>query len=96
MMVSSTSAASSGIAPDRNWPSRCAAWREVSWLPGFGRLSSARDRTAVTMDATVMTMAAMPRTGLGLRRMVANAPSRISPSPSGRSGMTPGLGVASP
>ena len=48
------------------------------------------------MDAIVMTMAAMPRTGLGLRRMEAKAPSRISPSPSGRSGMTPGLGVASP
>ena len=44
----------------------------------------------------VMMMAAMPRVALGLRRMVANEPSRISPSPSGRSGITPGLGAESP
>ena len=43
----------------------------------------------------VMTMAARPRMALGLRRMEAKAPSRISPTPSGRSGITPGLGAAS-
>jgi len=43
----------------------------------------------------VMTTAARPRMALGLRRMEAKAPSRISPTPSGRSGITPGLGAAS-
>ena len=37
------------------------------------------------------TMAERPSIGAGLRRMVVIAPSRISPTPSGRSGMTPGL-----
>ncbi len=46
--------------------------------------------------ATVLTRAARPTIALGLRRIVLKAPSKKSPSRSGRSATTPGLwtGVA--
>jgi hypothetical protein len=40
------------------------------------------------------TIAEIPRIGFGFHRMAVNAPSRISPIVSGRSGMIPGLGAA--
>jgi len=46
----------------------------------------------ITADA-VSSSAAMPSVALGLRLIDVNAPSRISPTPSGRSGMTPGFGA---
>ncbi len=46
----------------------------------------------ITADA-VSSSAAMPSVALGLRLMDVNAPSRISPTPRGRSGITPGFGA---
>ena len=64
--------------------------------PGLGRLTRLTVSELVMTAEIVMMMAAMPRVALGLRRMAANEPSRISPSPSGRSGITPGFGAESP
>ena len=44
-----------------------------------------------TTSVTTATVSEMPRTVRQWVRMVATAPSRISPTPSGRSGITPGL-----
>jgi hypothetical protein len=46
----------------------------------------------ITADA-VSSSAAMPSEARGLRLMDVNAPSRISPTLRGRSGMTPGFGA---
>ena len=44
-----------------------------------------------TISVTTATVSEMPRTVRQWARMVETAPSRISPTPSGRSGITPGL-----
>ena len=46
---------------------------------------------AITTDET---RTAAPTVALGLNRMIRNAASKMSPSPSGRSGMAPGLWAA--
>ena len=57
-------------------------------------------RTRVTRAGTTMapvvTAAASPTMALGLRRMVLKAPSKKSPSVSGRSATTPGLCTGGP
>ena len=102
MIVSSSATASAGSTAAASWPIRCSACRVVICWPGWGRLtpparlSRVSDRVVETIALIVMITAEMPRMVLGLRRMDANAPSRISPTPSGRSGITPGLGADAP
>ncbi len=101
MKVSSTVSPKAGTATATIRLTRCVAWAVVSCWPGLGRLrlpglSRVRVIVAEMTAEIVMTTAARPRIALGLRRMEAKAPSRISLTPSGRSGITPGLGAASP
>ncbi len=101
MNVSSRVSPNAGTTTAMIRPTRCVAWAGVSCWPGVGRLrpprlSRVRVMVAEMTAEIVMTTAARPRMALGLRRMEAKAPSRISPTPRGRSGITPGLGAASP
>ena len=57
------------------------------------KLSSAVTITG-TSQATVATRTADPTVALGLNRMMRNAASYMSPRPSGRSGIAPGLCAA--
>ena len=75
-------------------PASCApvsVWSVPVFSPSWDRRRTSR--LVVMIAEMVSTTAAMPRVAFGLRRMDVNAPSRISPTAIGRSGMTPGLGA---
>ncbi|KNC19539.1 hypothetical protein AC792_05395 [Arthrobacter sp. RIT-PI-e] len=69
-------------------------------VEGFGSSNTAKEDVRVpsmrttTTPSTACSRIAMPKVARGFFRQAWNAPSRISPRPSGRSGMTPGFGGA--
>ena len=78
-------------------PIRSKIWSSVTVPVGWVRVapesfSSSQVITDWSSVDTMTTSAETPSISLGSRRIEEIAPSRISPTPSGRSGMTPGLG----
>ena len=92
----SASRLSTSVSPSsgRNVARSCPIWLEVT-VPGVVVTAWVTEsETAVdTTPETASTMAARPTVAAGLRRMAVNEPFRMSPRPSGRSGMPPGCGA---
>ncbi len=72
----------------------CPTWLEVT-VPGVVVTAwvAASENAVDTTPEMASTMAARPTVAAGLRRMTVNEPFRMSPRPSGRSGMPPGCGA---
>src|SRR5215468_3593458 len=65
--------------------------RLATSITGVASWPVSASAATVTSSCTVTKNADRPSTVRGLRRIVANVPSRISPTDSGRSGMLPGV-----